>query len=298
MADVEPIITNQKEYEDYQRRQMEEDEVARANPTPTQQYDSPIGPERNYNPSQYENPIGPSRPSFREKVESKIHGAGESIKSGIGNIKRNYEEGVEYERKRAKVEREVKSSPEYLKKKAEHELYMEEARVRKSSPRRGSTMATPSLITMGNYRPAYSGKSTIPRAGFGGSYQPAYTGQMMNLEVPRVVKASVVKAPVKKLTPVKITSFGSGAMPKMGNFGGSSLMPKIGGGGKKIESVKIGSGLLGSIPKIGKLITHKGSPQSINVKTNIGILGEIPKFGFGLKKKAPVKRKTKRSKKR
>jgi hypothetical protein len=293
MADVEPIITNQKEYEDYQRRQMEEDEVARANPTPTQQYDSPIGPER------------PQPTSFRKKVESKAMDIKESIKSaptrtyekiksGIGNIKKNYEEKVEYERKRAKVEREVKSSPEYLSKKAEHELHMEEVRVRsRPTPSRGSTMATPSLITMGNYRPTYSGKSTIPRAGFGGGYQPAYTGQIMSMGTP-----SVVKAPVKKLTPVKITSFGSGAMPKMGNFGGSSLMPKIGGGGKKIESVKIGSGLLGSIPKIGKLITHKGSPQSINVKTNIGILGEIPKFGFGLKKKAPVKRKTKRSKKR
>jgi len=297
MADVEPIITNEREYDEYQRKQMEDDLEARENPTPTQQYDSPIGPERNYNPNQYESPIGPSRHSFREKIESKIHGAGESIKSGIGNIKRNYEEGVEYERKRAKVEREVKSSPEYISKKAEHELRMEEARVRKSSPRRGSTMATPSLITMGNYRPAYSGKSTIPRAGFGGGYQPAYTGQMMNLEVPRVVKSSVVKAPVKKLTPVKITSFGSGAIPKMGNFGGSSLMPKTGGMGNKLQTPSIGNFTFGEIPKIGKSITHKGSPKSINVKTNIGILGEIPKFGFGLKK-SPIKKKTKRGRKK
>jgi hypothetical protein len=293
MADVEPIITNEREYDEYQRKQMEDDLEARENPTPTQQYDSPIGPERNYNPNQYESPIGPSRNSFREKIESKIHGAGESIKSGIGNIKRNYEEGVEYERKRAKVEREVKSSPEYLKKKAEHELYMEEARVRKSSPRRGSTMATPSLITMGNYRPAYSGKSTIPSARFGGNYQPAYTGQIMSMGTP-----SVVKAPVKA-KPVHVTSFGSGAMPKMGNFGGSSLMPKIGGMGKKLQTPSIGNFTFGEIPKIGKSITHKGSVKSIGSKTNIGVLGEVPKIQFGIAKKAPVKRrKTKRSKKR
>jgi hypothetical protein len=284
---VEPIATNEDEYEKYQREQMEEDLEVRAHPKPTEQYEQPIGPER------------PQPTSFREKVESKAMDIKESIKSaptrtyekiksGIGNIKKNYEEEVEYGRKRAKVEREVKSSPEYLSKKAEHELRMEEVRARsRPTPRRGSTMATPSLIKMRNYIPAYSGKSTIPRAGFGGNYQPAYTGQIMSMGTP-----SVVKAPVKKLTPVKITSFGSGAMPKMGNFGGSSLMPKIGGSGKKMETPKIGFSF-GEIPKIGKSITHKGSVRSIGFNTNINPIGDIPKIGFGLKKKT-VKRKVKR----
>lgn len=292
---VEPIITDQKEYEEYQRALQEEEAEAIAHPKPTTMYESPIGPER--------------PPSFREKVESRAKDIKESIKraptrtyekikSGIGGIKKHYEEEVEYERKRAKTEREYKSSPEYIAHKAEHELKMEEMSARRQPSRRGSTMATPSLITMGNYKPAYSGKSTVPRAVFGGGYQPAYNGQMMSMETPRVVKAPIVKAPVKhtiKTQPIKITSFGSGAMPKIGTFGSS--IPKIGGGGKKIETPKIGSGLFNSIPKIGKTITHKGSIKSIDIKTNIGIIGEVPKIGLGLKKK-PIKHKTKRSRKR
>ena len=270
---VEPIITNEKEYENYQREQMEEDAEARAHPKATTQYESPIGPTR------------PPSTSFGEKFGVKISNFKEGIKSGVGNIKRTYKENAEYNRQLRKRESELKSSPGYLKTKAEHDLYMEEIRARKqgSAVQRRGSISPASFISMGSYKPVYGGQSI---GGLSGGYKSAYTGQMINLNAP--VKQSV-KAPVKKLTPVKITSFGSGAMPKMGNFGGSSLMPKIGGGGKKMESVKIGSGLLGSIPKIGKLITHKGSPQSINVKTNIGILGEIPKFGFGLKKKAPVK---------
>jgi hypothetical protein len=284
MADVEPIITNQKEYEDYQRRQMEEDEVARANPTPTQQYDSPIGPER------------PTKISIREKVESKARGVKESILSKVGDIKKHYKEEAEYERKLAKAEREVKASPAYLKKKAEHELYIEELRARKQSvaPRRGSIKAMPSLITMGGYKSAYTGKSTAPSVSFGGGYQPAYTVQ---IPMGVVKPVRVTTKPVSKPKPVKITSFGSGAMPKMGNFGGSSLMPKIGGGGKKMETPRIGN-FFGEIPKIGKSITHKGSVRSIDLNTTIHPIGDIPKIQFGIVKKAPVKRKTKRSKKR
>src|SRR5208282_6694721 len=96
---VEPIITNEKEYAEYQRTLQEEEAAAVANPTPTVQYENPIGPKRPYNPNQYESPIGPERrPSFREKAETKLRNVGESIKSGIGNIKHNYEENVEYER--------------------------------------------------------------------------------------------------------------------------------------------------------------------------------------------------------
>ncbi len=291
---VEPIITNEKEYEEYQRKQMEEEAEAIANPKATTQYESPIGPER--------------EPSFRKKIESKARDisegikaapgkAYEGIKTGVGNIKKNYEENVEYERKRARVEREVKSSPEYIKRQAEHELYMEEVRARKSAsaPRRGSTKAVSSIVSVGTYKPAYSGRSTMPGIGFGGGYQPAYRGQTMAAAKP--VKSHVQKL---KTAPIHITSFGSGAMPKIGNFGGISTLPKIGGHDKKIETPKIGGFSFGTIPKIGGSITHKGSVKSIGLNTNIGKLGEIPKIEFGMKK-APVKskRKTKRrSKKR
>jgi hypothetical protein len=278
MADVEKIITDDKDaFEEYQREQLEAEEAARAYPTPTEQYESPIGPER------------PTPTSFREKVETKARDIKEKVLSKVGDIKKNYE------RKRAKTERDVKSTPEYLTKKAEHDLYMEEMRARSSggsgraAPRRSSTKAMPSLITMGGYKSAYTGKSTAPSVSFGGGYKPAYTGQMP-MGVPRPVTIS--NKPMSKPKPIKITSFGSGAMPKIGNFSGSSLLPKIGGGGKKMETPKIGFSF-GATPKIGKSITHMGSVKSLGLKTNIGILGEIPKIGFGLKKKT-VKRKVKR----
>lgn len=296
MADVEPIVTNQKEYEAYQRTLQEEEAAAIAHPTPTVQYESPIGPER--------------PPTFREKVETKARDikedikrapskAYESIKSGIGKVKKKYEEDVEYERERAETERKVKSSPEYIKAKAQHELRMEEVRASRGSgggraaPRRSSTRAAPSLITMGSYKPAYSGRSTLPGVGFSGSYKSVYGGQHMAPAAPPV-RVGI------KTAPIHITSFGSGAMPKIGNFVGSSIMPKIGGQGKKIETPKMGNFTFGAIPKIGGSITHKGSVKSMGLKTNIGVLGEIPKIGFGLKKKPPVKRKTtnRRSKKR
>jgi hypothetical protein len=291
---VEPIITNEKEYKEYQDKLMEEEAAAIAHPTPTVQYEIPIGPER---PSSFREKVETKARDIKEDVKRAPSKAYESIKSGIGNIKKNYEKNVEYERDRAETERKVKSSPEYIRRKAEHEFVMSEqsARRQASAPRRSSTRAAPSLITMGNYKPAYSGKSTSKGSGFGGvSYQPAFRGQMMNAPVN-------TPAPVRvfKLKSTHTNSFGSGAMPKIGNFGGSSLMPKIGGQGKKIETPKMGNFTFGSIPKIGGSITHKGSVKSIGLRTNIGVLGEIPKIEFGMNKKPIVKKKSKRrSKKR
>ncbi len=282
MVDVEKIITDDKDaFEEYQREQLEAEEAARAHPTPTEQYESPIGPER------------PTPTSFREKVETKARGIKEKVLSKVGDIKKNYEENIEYERKRAKTERDVKSTPEYLTKKAEHDLYMEEMRARSSggsgraAPRRSSTKAMPSLMNFGQYKPAYTGRSTAPTVSFSGGYKPAYTGQMGAAR-----PVTIATKPMSKPKPIKITSFGSGAMPKIGNFSGSSLLPKIGGGGKKMETPKIGFSL-GATPKIGKSITHMGSIKSIGLNTNIGALGDIPKIGFVLKKKT-VKRKTTR----
>jgi hypothetical protein len=289
MAVVEPIATDTDAYEAFEKRMENE---AREHPKSTVQYEKAIGPER-------------PTVTFRERAETKARDikesvkrapgrAYESIKSGIGEIKRGYEEDVEYEKKRAKAEREVKASPEYITKKAEHALRMEELQARgggRAAPRRGSIRAAPSLITMGSYKPAYSGRSTLPGVGFGGSYKSAYGGQTMGVAVP--VRVGI------KTAPIHITSFGSGAMPKIGHFAGSSLMPKMGGMGKKIEAPKIGNFTFGAIPTIGSTITHKGSVKSIGLKTNIGKLGEIPKIEFGLKKN-PIKRKTtkRRSKKR
>jgi hypothetical protein len=304
---VEPIATDKDAYDEYQREMQNEDMEAREHPTPTTQYESPIGPER--------------PPTFREKIETKARDikedikrapskAYESVKESIGKAKKQYEKNVEYERERAETERKVKSSPEYIRRKAEHEFIVEEQRARRSASaprRRGSTISTPSLMTMGTYKPAYTGKSTSIGSGFGsGGYQPAFRGQVMAPPAP--APARVVKTHVHELKskPIKITTFGSGAMPKIGNFAGTSIMPKIGGGGKKIDMPRIGGISFGTIPKMGSSITHKGSVKSLGLKTNIGMLGETPTFklgetpkiGIGLKKKPVVKKKIKRSKKR
>ncbi|MDD3645559.1 MAG: hypothetical protein PHR19_08540, partial [Bacteroidales bacterium] len=262
---VEPIATNEDDYDEYQRKMQEEDEEARAHPTPTVQYESPIGPER--------------RPSFREKVESKARDIKENIKSApgkayetvkheIGEIKRKHKENVEYEEEVERQERKVKSSPEYIKKKAEHSLYMEELRARKQSAAPRDHVNTKSAnVTMGGYRSSYTGKSSVPRGGgfggsyksaytgestnksvnFRGSYQPAYTGQMGGVSRPTTISKPMAKPiskpklkPMPKPKPVKIT-MGGGSIPTIGIFGSS--IPKIGGGGKRFETPMIGSGL-------------------------------------------------------
>lgn len=299
-VDVEHIITDKDEFEEYQREQQREEADARAHPKSTEMYDYPIGPER------------PPKISFREKLGTKSRDIKSGISSKIGDIKKQYKENKEYEKRRSKTEREIKASPEYLKTKAEHDLYMEEIRARKQSaaPAGGHVNTKSATISIDGYRSAYSGRSTAPRGGgFGGSYKSAYTGQMWGSEPRHIVRHPVMHQtarqpertvvikhhPMTKPQPIRITPLGNGPIPTIGNFGSS--IPKVGGGGKKMETHRIGSGLLGSLPKIGKTIKHKGRVRSMSHKThssNIGYIpklkiGEVPKIGFGLKKRGMKK---------